>query len=103
MKKNKLQYRQGDIGLAKISKPNNLPDIQKRKILAEGEVTGHLHEVQGDNATLYGDTPQTMILEVREPSELTHDEHSTILIEPGWYKVVRQREYTPEGDMMVAD
>ena len=100
----KNMYRQGDILLVATDKKKHTLGVpQKRKVLAEGEVTGHLHEVQGDHATLYGDTPETMLLEVREPSELTHDEHSTILIEPGFYKVVRQREYTPEGERMVID
>lgn len=97
-------YRQGDILLVATSPDKDvLGDPQKRAVLAEGEVTGHLHEVQGDAATLYGGTPETMILEVREPSELTHHEHGTILVEPGWYRVVRQREYTPEGERMVID
>lgn len=97
-------YRQGDILLiATDKKRHTLGPVQDRKVLAEGEVTGHLHEIQGDKATLYGDSPETLLLEVAELSELTHDEHSTILIEPGFYRVVRQREYTPEGERMVID
>lgn len=97
-------YRQGDIYLKPTNPKNHTPgEPQKRAILAEGEVTGHLHEVQGDHATLHGTSETTMLLEVKEPSELTHQEHATILIEPGWYEVVRQREYTPEGERMVID
>lgn len=42
-------------------------------------------------------------IEVKEPTNLTHEEHSTILIEPGIYKVVQQREYTPEAIRDIKD
>lgn len=97
-------YRQGDIYLKPTNLKNHTPgEPQKRAILAEGEVTGHLHEVQGEQATLYGDTPEAMLLEVKEPSELTHQEHDTIVVDPGWYQVIQQRVHTPEGNRRVED
>ena len=35
--------------------------------------------------------------------ELVHDEHDTLTIAPGAYKVIRQREYHPEEIRNVAD
>ena len=64
---------------------------------------GHLHEVQGGNVTLYGDTIGEMLLKVKEPSELTHQEHDTIVVDPGWYQVIQQRVHTPEGNRRVED
>jgi hypothetical protein len=37
------------------------------------------------------------------PVALEHDEHDTIHLQPGRYQIVRQREYTPEAIVNVAD
>jgi hypothetical protein len=37
------------------------------------------------------------------PVALEHDEHDAIHLPPGNYQVVRQREYTPEAIINVAD
>jgi hypothetical protein len=44
-----------------------------------------------------------MFLRVAEPMPLKHQEHGTITVEPGVYRVVRQREYAPEAPRMVLD
>jgi hypothetical protein len=38
-----------------------------------------------------------------EPAALEHDEHDTITLPPGSYRIVRQREYAPEEIRYVAD
>jgi hypothetical protein len=37
------------------------------------------------------------------PAALAHDEHATIMLPPGNYRIVRQREYSPEEIRDVAD
>ncbi len=34
---------------------------------------------------------------------LEHEEHSAIVLEPGWYEVRRQREYDPVGTTLTGD
>jgi len=36
-------------------------------------------------------------LRVDAPSDLVHEEHAPIHLEPGLYKIVRQREYQPRS------
>jgi hypothetical protein len=44
-----------------------------------------------------------LMVEGDAPVALEHDEHDTIAIPPGNYKVIRQREYSPEAIRNVAD
>jgi len=63
-------------------------------VLATGEATGHAHVVRGGNCRVVRWSDGTF-LELTEPGELCHEEHSTISLAPGKYRVVRQREYQP--------
>jgi hypothetical protein len=108
--KNKTHYRQGDVMIERIDAlPAKLKPIARengRVILAHGEVTGHAHAISDDGVKLFGDGAQTDVtyLQVVDvPALLKHDEHATIALEPGAYRVVRQREYTPEAIRRVAD
>ena len=38
-----------------------------------------------------------------EPVRLVHEQHAAIVLGPGVYEVVRQREYTPEAIRRVVD
>lgn len=99
------QYRQGDVLLEKM---DNLPPEAVRQeddgriVLALGEATGHAHAISTKHATRYqwqGD----MLIDVEETSELVHEEHAAITLEPGIYRKVQQREYSPETIRNVAD
>jgi hypothetical protein len=71
-------------------------------ILAEGEATGHAHAIMSRKAALYL-IAGVMYLQLQGKAQLQHEEHSTIDLDPGWYQVKRQREYTPEVIRWVAD
>jgi hypothetical protein len=99
-------YRQGDVLLVKVS---FLPDDRQplapendHHILANGEVTGHAHRILMRQAEMYssGGGPY---LYVPEAAQLLHEEHGIIEIPAGNYRVVRQREYTPEAIRQVTD
>jgi|ERR1035437_3109959 hypothetical protein len=92
------QYRQGDVFLVKVnSAPKNAKQIAiNRLILAEGEVTGHMHMIEQEGAELVQVSPEEVYVKIMETAELKHDEHDTIVVEPGWYRVIQQREYSPE-------
>jgi hypothetical protein len=102
---NMKSYRQGDVLLVQIkSIPQSATPKAKtgRIVLAEGEATGHAHTIDDRDATeLISEAER--IINVTKSTPLTHQEHATIVIDPGVYKIVRQREYTPEGLRNVAD
>lgn len=99
--------RQGDVYLVRVAaakrKLTNVPAEHGRLILARGEVTGHHHSVDAGVATLSLDEGGVMFLTVAELTEVQHQEHAPVPIEQGTYRVVRQREYTPEALRNVAD
>jgi hypothetical protein len=91
-----------------------------KMILAEGEVTGHAHRLKRCNQTiqdrvsnLAAGAPYAqrfikgldMFLQVLDDAgvDLVHEEHKTIHIPTGTYKVVIQREYSPSEIRKVVD
>lgn len=101
-------YRQGDVLLQRVrSKPRKAKKLkpeQGRVILAHGEVTGHHHSLDCGTATLFaveGDEDRFLVLEA--DGQLVHQEHDTIDLQKGTYRVRRQREYSPEEIRRVAD
>jgi hypothetical protein len=99
------QYRQGDVLLVAVdSLPPNaaVESHDGRLVLAYGEVTGHAHAVNAAVAQLYT-AGGAQFLQVSERTELVHEEHASITLEPGLYRVVRQREYSPREIRRVSD
>jgi hypothetical protein len=76
--------------------------VNGRVVLAEGEATGHAHAIRAAGVALcmYG---IQRILEVQREAILRHEEHADIILPPGNYEVIRQREYTPGEIRQVAD
>jgi hypothetical protein len=95
-------YRQGDVLIVPVkSMPEQLDRIDRedgRVVLAHGEVTCHAHAIRAEEAALFRH-PKLMDFFLRvsgdAPVALEHAEHDSIMIPPGKYKVVRQREYAP--------
>ena len=106
MKKDELKFRQGDVGLIPVPQlPAGAKKVGRDKgriVLAYGEVTGHAHAIAEDTATLF-QAGEDRFLAVRRRSKLKHEEHATVVLEPGVYKVRHQREYSPEEIRRVAD
>ncbi|HEY9774599.1 MAG TPA: hypothetical protein V6C81_12420 [Planktothrix sp.] len=99
------QFRQGDVLLVKVdSLPKGATKEQNDEsvVLAYGETTGHAHRLKAETVTMYA-WKEDKLIEVTEPTDLTHEEHSPINLTPGIYRVVRQREYTPERIRRVSD
>lgn len=102
-------FRQGDVlvvpvdavpaGLKKVPLENG------RLVLAHGEATGHAHVIEGEAVLLAADVAEIdeRFLQIEQEAQLVHDEHDTITLPPGGYKVIRQREYSPEEIRRVAD
>jgi len=97
------QHRQGDTMLVKTSKPKKTgePIARGRIVIALGETTGHAHVITGEVAEFMVNG-QRMIW-VETPAPYVHDEHTPQTIEPGWYVVPQQVEYTPAKIRRVRD
>ena len=100
-------YRQGDVLVIRDDKATGgeaIPRDKGRVVLAYGEVTGHAHAIRNPNVCQLRNEGHT-ILRVDGPASalLEHEEHATIELPPGNYRVVIQQEYTPEEYRNVAD
>jgi len=104
-----MQYRQGDVLLVRVDAevPDNAKAVERDKgrvILAYGEVTGHAHAILEKEVSLWEvDTEGRLLVIGEEEVALVHEEHDTIKVPKGTYKVVQQREYTPQGIVNVLD
>lgn len=122
MNKNQNQKRQGDILIEKIegtTAATQPKPKQDRVILAHGEVTGHAHEIEAPRKAKASINPAPKplaipgdmdvsgatqsILTLGRDAKLVHQEHATIALDAGEYRVTRQREYSPEAIRNVAD
>lgn len=88
--------RHGDVQLIKIDRlPTGIKLLKDRKELAYGEVTGHAHRI--DVGDLFETKDGGLFLNVDRLATLTHDEHKSVAVKPGCYRVVIKRQYTPTG------
>ena len=108
-------YAQGDIILELVedAEPTRtLPnDADGAIVLARGELTGHRHAFYGSGVTLFRDdalgrnlAPELYVAHVRisAPSaDLRHEEHATITLPAGTYRVRRQQEWEGEGPQLL--
>ena len=108
-----VSLAQGDILFLRV---NGIPDaarsvapVGNRFVLAEGEATGHAHTVPARGVALM-EVPNeggVTYLTVEELTgvEVSHQEHASVKLDPGTWKVIRQREYTDDDEnwSLVAD
>lgn len=109
MKQPKI-YRQGDVMLyGPVTRPAGLSELPAadRAILAHGEVTGHHHSFAAGTATLLAPEKEALECTHVEIADalalLEHQEHASISLKSGCYRVIRQREYQPSAPVRVAD
>lgn len=111
IKQHPQTFRQGDVLLVRV---DALPPdaaackVEGDVILAYGEVTGHAHRLAPATVKpfakggVWSPTAERFI-QALEGAQLTHEEHATIPLPAGVYRVVQQREYSPEEIRNVAD
>ncbi|MBD2452181.1 hypothetical protein H6G76_34780 [Nostoc sp. FACHB-152] len=98
--------RQGDVLLIptqeitqEIIQAEALPHL----ILAQGEVTGHKHQIVNEKAELY-QVHSTVYLRVfSQTALLMHEEHNAIHVPQGTWEIKIQRDYEPGGWRYVTD
>ena len=103
-------YRQGDVLICRIdpakvpAETTEIPREAGRVILAHGEVTGHAHAIRNRNVCfLRAEGHTDRFLQVSVTSNLEHEEHDTIALPPGTYRVRIQREWSGEVSRRVED
>lgn len=90
-----MKIRHGDVICERVEEmPKGVKKLD-RKELAFGEVTGHAHRV--DVGDLFETKDGQLYLKVEKLSNLSHEEHKTIALKPGTYKVTIKRQYSPDG------
>lgn len=106
--------RQGDVLIRQVTKiPAGFNPVKTddRVVLALGEATGHAHAFHDSRVVYFREDGAGAGLIGRafiavgagEPAALLHEEHSPVMVPPGKYEVVRQREYSPEAVRNVSD
>lgn len=96
MSKNQEFYQQGDVLLVRVDAVPSNSKNKKDNIVAEGEVTGHMHRIHG--AAVLEAEDEQLFVDAPDGAEITHDEHGKIDIDPGRYEVRIVREYDPFED-----
>jgi hypothetical protein len=100
------QYRHGDVFIMKTEKSELKGQKTDIRLLAEGEGRNHGHVIEGevDIYEYQDERSTTHFLDVKSTSVLKHllidrgdwtGEHVDIVVPPGIYRVIRQREYDP--------
>ena len=97
-----LHYRQGDLlFIFQDERPAIELTVRPGLVILAGEATGHAHRLTGGSVLEGRDG--TTYLELVEPTRVVHEEHDALTLDPGWWLVVRQREYTPSASRLVRD
>lgn len=93
---NQKMFQQGDVllhGVKEVEGKEVFPQ-DTVFILAEGEVTGHRHKIVATKSVkMFKTSSGEIYLEITEKTPLLHEEHGTIVITPGKYKVSTVREW----------
>ena len=96
------QYRQGDLLFVRQdTRPEATLTARQSNVIVTGEATGHAHRLQA--GTILEAPDGALYLDVTQTTQVIHEEHGPITLDPGLWLVVRQREYSPEAIRTVAD
>jgi len=93
--------RHGDVIITRITAEEyeNLHFPHKSDtVIAYGEATGHHHKLQaqaGQAQVLVNKSQETQAFSVKSDTKLVHEEHATVTIPKGYYKVEFEKEYEP--------
>ncbi len=88
---------QGDVFFSKVRAiPQSVTRVSRSErgyIIAEGEATGHAHVIE-DEVELY-EKDGVLYLKTSKEVEVKHEEHRSVTLSPGIWKVGIVREYDP--------
>ncbi len=107
--KKEVFYQQGDVLLFRT---DDIPSNAKPRdngVVAYGEVTGHSHKMKGKAKVLVskkkGKKSEEIFVKVDKASNIEHEEHNSLKIPKGNYKVkiVRERNHFTAATSAVRD
>ena len=87
-------YRHGDLILKEV--PHFTTGVETKTnvhVLAEGELTGHRHVLSSSIPITVINTSRHQWVALDAPAKLTHEEHKALIISPGIYQIMKEREY----------
>ena len=89
-----MYLQQGDVIFERVETADGKRAEVKNGVLVDGEVTGHAHRVKDyKGVVFYKDDKGNIWVENKQKAQVTHEEHGTITLEPGIWKVGRVQEY----------
>ena len=100
MNSNPRLFRHGDLLIQEIFSVPSFAKPISTNIIAEGEKTGHNHELNGPHR-IYEMLDKNLYFEAKQDIELKHPEHNTIRIPNGNYVIVPEREHDPFNDVEI--
>jgi len=104
MENKRIAYRQGEILLEKIDNATAyVLEKLNTKIIREGELTGHKHEIIGDAELWKIRYTNNMILTADKDIKIIHPEHKTLDLPKGVYRIRIQREYDEIRERLIRD
>jgi len=92
-----MMIQQGDViiesvdGIPGDCKPGKLN--QGQIVLAEGETTGHAHRIAEVAGVVFKEKDGMFYLENRNELKVNHEEHKTVFIPPGTWRIRKVQEY----------
>jgi hypothetical protein len=107
--KGQTMWRQGDVLIRRVEA---IPERVQQSplphgILARGELTGHSHRLEKQRSAMLFSGARTigeLYLDVPAGgTRIIHEEHWPIDLPGGYYRVWRQREYSPRAIRVVGD
>jgi hypothetical protein len=97
-------WRQGDVFIAPISSLPEVAKLRQSGVLVEGELTGHSHRLADLRRAEVLEVGDDLFLRVlADTAKIIHQEHKTVELPRGTYRVWGQREYSPEAIRRVLD
>ena len=91
-------FRHGDLLIRKVPSIPKTAIPTSTNIIAEGEKTGHNHELKGAQQ-VFETLDKQLYFEAKQDVILKHPEHNTLDIPKGCYVVEPQRRYNPFEDV----
>ena len=99
----KTNYRHGDVLIVPCKAEDVKGKEDQRLTLAEGEVTGHSHQITKGEAKLFRFDDKMYLRVQSKIATLTHEEHKALELPQGDYEIKIQQNYEPKGWQRVQD
>ena len=91
-----FQARQGDILFVReAALPNGKRRLVKGRAIVRGAATGHTHRLRASKGAQLVEAAGVLFVRATGRAHVDHEEHDSIALPKGVYRVVRQAEFDP--------